>query len=186
MISRLRGILREKEPTQVVIECAGIGFEIRVPLSTSVRLAEPGIETELLIVTEISREGVSLFGFLDESERQMFRLLTAVRGVGPRAGLNLLSRFSPDEIRAVIAQKDVTVLRTVPGIGPKKAQRLLAEMANVAQEVPAPSSMMSDGIRALMSLGLTRREASARLSRLQITPGTTLQELLKQALEQHQ
>ncbi|MEO0079062.1 MAG: Holliday junction branch migration protein RuvA [candidate division WOR-3 bacterium] len=184
MIGRLSGILKEKEPTRVVIDCSGIGFEVHVPLSTSSRLPEPGQETELLIAMDITREGVSLFGFFEEAERRMFRLITSVRGVGPKAALNLLSRLSPDEIGGVIARRDVAVLRTVPGIGPKKIERLLAELEPVTREVSAASSMISDGIAALVSLGLTRKEAVERLGRVKITPGMTLQELLRITLAQ--
>jgi len=164
------------------VECAGIGFELKVPLSTSRRLAEPGQEARLQVVMRVTRSGVDLFGFLDAAERDVFNLLTSVKGIGPKAGLNLLSRFEPQEILDVIAAGRVEVFRTVPGIGPKKADSILKKLQG---EAPAPRQpMLADAQAALMSLGLTRREAQERLSRVQLRPETTLQELLKLCLTQ--
>jgi len=180
VIGSLRGRLLEKEPTLVVVECAGIGFELRVPLSTSGRLPEPGQEVRLLVLMRVTRSGVDLFGFLDRQEREAFSLLTSVKGVGPKAGLNLLSRFSPQEIMDVIAAGRVEVFRTVPGIGPKKADSILKKL-QVESPVPA-QPLLADAQAALMSLGLTRKEARERLSQVQLHPETTLAELLKLCL----
>lgn len=184
MIALLRGTLREKEPTRVVLECQGIGFELGVPLSTSRRLAGTGEPAELLVVTRLTREGVELYGFLDKSERDVFRRLTSVRGIGPKAGLNLLSRFEPDEITSVIARGDVGVIRTVPGIGPKKAQKLMDELKEQTVPAEAAAPLFADAHKALVCLGLTSREARARLEKVKPEPGATLEQLLKQALQE--
>lgn len=184
MIGALRGRLLEKEPTRVVVDCAGIGFELRVPLSTSARLPGPGEETQVLVLMRITRSGVELFGFCDRQERDAFSLLTSVKGIGPKAGLNLLSRFSPQEILELIAAGRVEVFRTVPGIGPKKAESILKKLQG---ETPVPEPMqpmLADAQAALMSLGLTRKEARDRLSRVQLRPETTLAEVLKHCLAQ--
>lgn len=184
MIGALRGRLLEKEPTRVLLDCAGIGFELCVPLSTSRRLGEVGDEVLLLVVMKVTRSGVDLFGFIDRQEREVFELLTSVRGVGPRAGLNLLSRFEPHEVLEVIASGRSEVLRTVPGIGPKKVDSIMMKLQGEASPPRSEQPIAADAETALVSLGLTRREARERLGRVVMRPGTTLQELLRLVLAQ--
>lgn len=184
MIARLRGILVETEPTRVVVDCQGIGIELRVPLSTSRRLAEAGGEVVLLVDTYFTRDSVQFFGFLEKGERDTFRHLTSVKGIGPRAGLNLLSRLSPAEIMSAIATGRVEVMRTVPGIGPKKADSIIKKLQEAVPETQPETPLLADAESALISLGLTRKEARGRLGRIQRSPGMVLQELLKLALAQ--
>lgn len=186
MIARLKGILKEREPTRVVIDCSGLGFELAVPLSTSSRLPDLDGETELLVVTHFTRTGVELFGFADKNERDVFRLLTSVKGIGPKAGLNLLSRFSADEVRSIVSDGRTDVIRTVPGIGPKKAQRIMDELK--AQTAPAEGfgPLFADAHKALVGLGLTHRESRTRLERVKPEAGATLDQVLKQALQEKQ
>ena len=184
MLARLRGILVEKEPTRVVIDCQGIGFGLKVPLSTSRRLAEAGNEVVLHVHTHFTRDGVELFGFMDKDEMIAFQRLTSVSGIGPKAGLNLLSRFSPGEIDSVIATGKTDVLRTVPGIGPTKADNIIRKLQAEAPPPDAGSGLLADAESALVSLGLTHREARDRLRRAGTAENLSLQELLKLALAQ--
>ncbi|MBN2536878.1 Holliday junction branch migration protein RuvA [candidate division WOR-3 bacterium] len=184
MIAVLRGTVARRSPTRVVLDCGGIGFELGVPLSTSNRLGAAGSEATLLVVPRFTQTGLEFYGFLDEDERDVFRLLLSVKGIGPKAGLNILSRFSPDEVRQTIAAGRVGVLETVPGIGPKKAERVLRELAERSVPVEAGSPLLADAEKALVSLGLTRREARARLGRIKTGPETTLPELLRLALRE--
>jgi len=184
MIAQLRGRLREKDPTRLVIDCAGIGFELRVPLSTSRQLPEAGAEVDVAVEPYFTREGLDLYGFATRAERDVFRMLTSVKGIGPRAGLNLLSRFSPDEIREIIAQRRIDVIRTVPGIGPKKADSIFKQLEGAVPESAPASPLLADAEAALVCLGLTRREARERLSRVPAAEAASLQELLKLALAQ--
>ena len=184
MIARLRGVLVEKEPTRVVRECSGSGFELRVPLSTSRSLPDAGQEAWLLVVMRITRSGVDLFGFADSEERDVFNMLTSVKGIGPRAGLNLLSRFAPKEILDVVAGGRIEVIRSVPGIGPKRADSILKKLQGEAPQPSQAQPMLADAASALESLGLSRKEARERLSRVEFKPDMNLQELLKLALAQ--
>ena len=184
MLARLRGVLAEKEPTRVVIDCQGIGFGLRVPLSTSRRLAEVGTEIALRVHTHFTRDGVELFGFIDKEEMTAFQRLTSVSGIGPKAGLNLLSRFGPEEIDSIIATGKADVLRTVPGIGPTKADNIIKKLQAEAPSPEAGSGLLADAEAALVSLGLTHREARERLRRVESAAGVSLQELLKLALAQ--
>jgi Holliday junction DNA helicase RuvA len=184
MLARLRGVLVEKEPTHVVVDCQGIGFGLKVPLSTSRRLAEAGSEVVLCVHTHFTRDGVELFGFIDKEEMTAFQRLTSVSGIGPKAGLNLLSRFTPEEIGSVIATGKADVLRTVPGIGPTKADSIIKKLQAEAPPPEAGSELLTDAESALVSLGLTHREARDRLRRVGAAENLSLQELLKLALAQ--
>ncbi len=182
MIAYLRGMIVEKGPTRLVLDCNGVGYEVGVPLSTSSRVGETGSQVGLQVVTRFTQTGVELYGFLDGKERDVFGMLLSVKGIGPRAGLNFLSRFSPDEILETIASGRVDVVKTVPGIGPKKAERVLSELAEKTASVETSGPLMADAESALVSLGLTRREARNRLQKVLVGDGMTLQALLKQAL----
>jgi Holliday junction DNA helicase RuvA len=184
VISVLRGTIARRSPTRVILDCGGIGFDIGVPLSTSNRLGAAGSEATLLVVSRFTQTGLEFYGFAEEEERDVFRLLLSVKGIGPKAGLNILSRFSPDEVRQTIAAGRVGVLETVPGIGPKRAARVLKDLAERSAPVDAESPLLADAEKALVSLGLTRREARARLGRLKPGPDTTLPELLRLALRE--
>ena len=184
MIALLRGVLVEKEPTRVVVDCQGIGFGLKVPLSTSRRLAEVGAEVALCVHTHFTRERVELFGFLDKEEMTAFQRLTSVSGIGPKAGLNLLSRFAPEEIDSIIVQGKADVLRSVPGIGPTKADNIIKKLQAEAPAPEAGSGLLADAESALVSLGLTHREARERLRRVGSAGSASLQDLLKLALAQ--
>ena len=184
MLARLRGILVEREPTRVVIECQGIGFGLKVPLSTSRRMAEVDSEITLHVHTHFTRDGVELFGFLDKEEMTAFQRLTSVSGIGPKAGLNLLSRFTPAEIDSIIVTGKTEVLRTVPGIGPTKADNIIKKLQAEAPPAEAGSELLADAESALVSLGLTHREARDRLRRAGTVENLSLQELLKLVLAQ--
>ena len=182
MIAFLRGVIVEKRPTRLVLDCSGTGYAVGVPLSTSSRVGEKGSQIELQVVTRFTQTGVELYGFIDTQERDVFRMLLSVKGIGPRAGLNFLSRFSPDEILEAIVSGRTDVVKTVPGIGPKKAERVLSELAEKTAPIEASSPLMADAESALVSLGLTRREARNRLREVTFGEEMSLQAILKQAL----
>ncbi|MBM3321878.1 Holliday junction branch migration protein RuvA [candidate division WOR-3 bacterium] len=184
MISRLRGVVKEKGPTRLVLECAGIGFELWIPLSTARELPEPEHDAEVLVEPRQARDGLVLYGFAAARERDVFRLLTSVSGVGPKAGLNLLSRFTATEIVQFIQQRRADVLRTVPGLGPKKVESILTQLESTTPGPAPSSSLTADAESALQNLGLTRKEARERLARVVMTDEMTLQELLRLALAQ--
>lgn len=204
MIARLRGTLVSKKPTRLLLDTSGIAFEISVPLSTSRALPECGDEATVYVVMHVTRSGVELYGFATEEEKQVFELLTSVKGVGPRATLNLLSRFTPDEITTAINQGKTEPFRSTPGIGPKKVEAILRQLRPGPQlRTPAPSgsgctegekpsvpesrqlrTLINDALTALIALGLSRKEAEQRLAKLKIAPEMGLQELLKQTLAQ--
>jgi Holliday junction DNA helicase RuvA len=182
MIASLSGIIRTKQPTRVMLDVSGIGFELQIPLSTSRKLGEPESPTSLFVQDVFTREGMFLYGFATRDEKDAFNQLTAVKGIGPRAGLNLLSRFEPAEIRAIIADKKIETLETVPGIGPKRAARILGQLQETAPAEVAAEPALESAISALISLGLTRREAVARLEKIPDRAARSLNDLLRLAL----
>jgi holliday junction DNA helicase RuvA len=183
MIAHLNGRLSSKSPTQIVLDVNGIGFEICVPLSTSHRLGDPGTDASVFIQPAFTREGLSFYGFATRDEKDVFNRLTSVKGIGPKAALNLLSRFEPAEINLIIAEKRIATLETVPGIGPKRAASILGRLEDTAQAVTPQDSHIENALSALMSLGLTRREAMSRLDRIPNRSELTLNELLHIALK---
>lgn len=184
MIVSLQGKLLIKEPTRLVVQAGGIGFELKVPLSTSRQMPQPGAEVNILVVMRLTPAGVELFGFADPKEQEVFELLTSVKGVGAKAALNFLSRFEPEEVQAVIAEGREEVLRSVPGIGPKKAAGILRQVDSQLKRPIADSrqQVFTDAVKALLSLGLSRKEAEERVRAIRLLPEMSLEEVLKIAL----
>lgn len=181
MITHLHGRLLDKQPTRVVLDVHGIGFEIGVPLSTSRQLGEPGTDAALHIQSVFPRTGIVLYGFLTLEEKDVFNRVTSVKGIGPKAALNLLSRFEAAEVNEIITGRKLATLETVPGIGPKRAARILGQLEATAT-VPAADSHIESALTALISLGLTRHEAMSRFDRIPNRSELALNDLLRQAL----
>ncbi len=166
MISYIRGILAEKTPARIVIETAGVGYEVLVPLSSYDAL--PRVGDELLIHTHhhVREDVQQLYGFATERERQIFRMLISVSGIGPRLALGILSGASVDGITDAIVREEVEQLTLIPGIGKKTAQRLIVELkGRIAEEeamvvvgggVAAADSSARQAVEALIALGFTR------------------------------
>ncbi len=183
MIVSLQGKLLIKEPTRLVIQAGGIGFELKVPLSTSRKMPQSGAEVNILVVMRLTPAGVELFGFADPKEQEVFELLTSVKGVGAKSALNFLSRFEPEEVQAVLAEGREEVLRSVPGIGPKKATAILKQVESIKKPIAdSRQQIFTDAVKALLSLGLSRKEAEERVRAIRPLPEMSLEEVLKIAL----
>jgi len=128
MIARLEGVLREKTPQAVVIDVNGVGYEVFVPLSTFTELPEAGKTIALRIHTCVREDAIQLYGFASARERDLFELLLRTTGVGPRLAQGILSGMEPGRLLAALADGDVATLRRVPGLGQKKAERLVVEL----------------------------------------------------------
>jgi Holliday junction DNA helicase RuvA len=172
MISRLTGLLAEKSPPHVLVDCNGVGYEVQVPMSTFYNLPELGARVTLLTQFVVREDAQLLYGFLTAGERASFRELTKISGVGPRIALALLSGLSTDELAQAVAAQDVARLIKVPGIGKKTAERLLLELkGKLSPVLSSPgfsvvSAAQSDILQALLALGYTDREAQAVLKQL--------------------
>lgn len=188
MIGRLTGILLEKHPPQVLLDVQGVGYEVDVPMSTFYDLPAIGMQTTLYTHLVIREDIHLLFGFATESERQTFRQLVKISGVGARTALALLSGLSVSDLHHAVATQDSARLIRVPGIGKKTAERLLLELRdkldatviNLDQALSTPSNN-SDILNALLSLGYNDREASWAIK--QVSANATVSDGIRQALQ---
>lgn len=167
MIGRLHGKLIEKNPPQVLVDVGGVGYEVDVPMSTFCNLPAEGSEITLLTHFIVREDAQLLYGFATAAERQTFRALIRISGVGPRIALAVLSGMSTQDLADAVEQGNATLLTRVPGIGKKTAERLVLELkGKLAGSAFAPaggaaSAAQTDILSALMALGYSEREAQA-------------------------
>lgn len=128
MIAHLRGLLAEKAPHQVILDVAGVGYQVAIPLSTYERLPATGEAVHLFTVMQIREDAWLLNGFLTTAEREVFVVLNSVTGVGAKLAMAALSTFAPDALVAALAREDVNLLARIPGIGRRIAMRLVVEL----------------------------------------------------------
>ena len=196
MIVFLDGVLEEKEPTRVVVNVGGVGYEAAIPLSSYDRLPAAGQRVRLLTVPVVREDAHLLFGFTTAAEREAFLQLTSVNGIGPKLGLAVLSGLSVRDLKAAIAAGDVKRLGGISGIGKKTAERLVLEMRDklgkgdlmesiAGGDVPGPKqAKLRDALLALVSLGHKQADAQRMVRDVaaQITLETTLEEILRKVL----
>lgn len=189
MIGRLQGVLLAKQPPAVLVDVQGVGYELEVPMSTFCDL--PPLDSAVVLhVHQVVREDAQLlFGFATLSERNAFRLLLRVAGVGPRLALALLSGFSVGELAAVVARQEAGRLTKVPGVGKKTAERLLLELrdkfadgsfADLAGTPAAPPAPQQDVANALAALGYNEREITRALK--EAPDGLAVEETIRRCL----
>ena len=172
MIGRLHGKLIEKTPPQVLVDVGGVGYEVDVPMSTFCNLPAEGSEITLLTHFIVREDAQLLYGFATAVERQTFRALIRISGVGPRIALAVLSGMSTQDLADAVEQGNATLLTRVPGIGKKTADRLVLELrGKLAGNAFAPtggaaSAAQADILSALMALGYSEREAQASVRAL--------------------
>jgi Holliday junction DNA helicase RuvA len=175
MIGRLRGVVDAIEEGKCLIDVSGVGYVVSCSSRTLSELPNPPAIATLLIETLVREDAISLYGFASLAEREWFRLLTTVQGVGAKVALGMLSAFSPDQLIAAIASQDKTALTRAPGVGPKLAIRILTELRDKAGAmpggetrvagVPAAQGAIADALSALTNLGYRRAEAEVALGR---------------------
>jgi len=187
MIGRIAGMLAEKRPPQIVVMCAGVGYELDVPMSTFYQLPRTGEAVELLTHQVVREDAHLLFGFLTESERSAFRQLLKISGVGPKVALGVLSGLSVEDLSAAVAGEDVGRLTKVPGVGRKTAERLVLELRDKLPAAigkattSAAASASADVANALLALGYNEREAQSAVK--QLSADLPLAEAIRQALK---
>ncbi len=195
MIGRLRGTLLEKRPPWLLLECAGVGYEVEAPMSTFYHLPGVGEEVVLHIHLQVRDDAHLLYGFASEAERGLFRDLLKVSGVGAKMALVVLSGMTAEEFALCIQEGDVARLTSLPGIGKKTAERLIVEMrdrlgeARVAggaslQESAGtqPPDPVADAVSALIALGYKPQEASRQVRALE-TDGLDSETIIRLALK---
>ena len=172
MIGKLTGTLAEKNPPQVLVDCHGVGYEVDVPMSTFYNLPGLGEKVSLLTHFVVREDAQVLFGFGSAGEREAFRQLIKISGVGPRTALAVLSGMSVGDIGQAVTQQDASRLVKIPGIGKKTAERLLLELkGKVGADLGHPAGHVVDDaqadiLQALVALGYSDKEAQAALKPL--------------------
>lgn len=188
MIGRLNGRLIEKNPTDLLIECGGVGYEVKISLNTYSQL---GSEESISVYTKlIVREDAHiLYGFANKEEREMFNHLISVSGIGPNTAMIMLSSLVPDEIAQAIMSEDVPTIQKIKGIGTKTAQRVIIDLkSKVSKMELSTENIFSsnnrnrfDALNALVSLGFDKKSAEKVLDKLD-TGTQSVEELIKEAL----
>lgn len=192
MIGRLRGILLEKQPPELLIETSGVAYEVQASMQTFYQL--PLINQEVILYTHliIREDAHQLYGFYNKQERVLFRALLKVNGVGPKLALTILSSSSPEEFVRCVNQGDTASLVRLPGVGKKTAERLVIEMRDrVSDDFILPSSSNpinsshQDAMSALIALGYKPQEASRALQNI-VSENQSSEELIRLALKRIQ
>ncbi len=196
MISFLQGKLVHKDPTHVVIDVGGVGYQVNISLHTFSNLKDKE-DIKLLTYFHVREDAQILFGFASMAEKQMFQYLISVNGVGPTTALIVLSFLPPEDLRAAILREDVAALQAVKGIGGKTAQRLILELRDKVKkdgiEVNASNGILgfvgntvrSEALSALVTLGIPKPAAEKNIDAVLKKSGSSikLEELIKQALK---
>ncbi len=192
MIARLEGVIVEKSPDAVVLDVNGVGYEVRVPLSTFFELPDEGKTVRLRIHTHVREDALQLFGFSAEIERALFRLLIATSGVGPKLALAILSGLPVGKLVAALRAGDLASLTSIPGVGKKTAERMVLDLREKAlgldvasrPERPAAPDAAAAAESALTNLGYPRAQAERAVRRaLEVAPeGSSLETLIKESL----
>ena len=193
MIYCLSGKILKKNPDSAVISCGGVGYWVQIPSSASGALPPVGGEATLYTVLSVSENDISLYGFASEEQQACFKMLTGVSGVGPKAGLAILSVLTPDRITLAISSGDHKAFTAANGVGPKLAQRITLELkdkvgkglagsAELGQVSAAAQSAggVAQAIGALVSLGYSQSEAAQAVARLDAS--LPVEELIRLAL----
>jgi Holliday junction DNA helicase RuvA len=187
VIGRLTGKLIEKRPPTVVLEVQGVGYEVDVPMSTFYQLPATGDTVTLYTHMVVREDAHLLFGFATDEERQVFRQLVRISGVGARTALAVLSGLSVSELFHAVSNQDGVRLTRIPGIGKKTAERLLLELRDklaagaASAVVGSAAAIRSDAVNALLALGYNEKEAVAALGK--VAPDTSVQDAIRQALK---
>lgn len=191
MIHHLKGRLIEKNPTDVVIDCNGIGYAVHISLNTFARLSESE-SIQLYTHLQVKEDSHTLYGFADKVEREVFRQLISVSGVGASTARTMLSSLEPRQIMEAIASEDVTTLKSVKGIGSKTAQRVILDLKDKIvklfgmDEISSISHNTSreEALSALETLGYTRKQSEKVIDRIvKQEPDATVETLIKLSLK---
>ena len=198
MIGRINGILLAKRAPEILVDVAGVGYEIQVPMTTLFQLPELGSQLLLFTHFVVREDAQQLYGFVEERDRTLFRSLIKVNGVGPRLALTILSGMDAESFVHCVRRDDVATLMQLPGVGKKTAERLLIEMrdrlkdwmldpsrtaSGGAARLPQGPDIVADAERALVALGYKPQEASRAVSAVRDDTIDNSEELIRRALK---
>lgn len=198
MIAYLSGKLLEKHANSAIVDVAGVGYEVSIPLSTFYELGEVGSDVNLRIYTHVREDAIQLYGFNTRRERDLYLKLISVQGVGAKSGISMLSGMNADEIIGAIRSNDLARLKSIPGVGLKTAERLVVELRDKVGELSGTDAgldatsrtvlpkdaVFEDALSALVNLGYQKQAAEKALNTA-ASEGTeiTVQKLLRRGLQ---
>lgn len=194
MIARLQGRIAEKRPDRVTVDVRGVGYDLRIPLSTFYGLGEPGSEAVFRVHTHVREDALTLFGFATALELRVFEQLIGISGIGPRLALAVLSGIEPAELVRAVGRGDVRRLTSIPGIGKKTAERMGLELRDRLPPVldtgpepeagGGPSAARGDLVSALVNLGYVRSSAERAVDVALGAGDDSFEQVLRQALRE--
>ena len=191
MITQIRGRLIEKNPTEVVVDCNGVGYLLNITLNTFSALSK---EENIVLYTHLSirEDAHTLYGFINKVEREVFKLLISVSGVGPGTARTMLSSMTTEDIQQAIASENVKLIQSVKGIGAKTAQRVIVDLKDKVLKtfdigevsIVEDNTNKEEALSALEVLGFARKQADKVISNiLKEMPSATVEQLIKKALK---
>jgi len=186
MIGRLSGLLLDKNPAQLIVDCNGVGYEVSVPMSTFYNLPATGERVTLLTHMVVREDAQLLYGFGTSQERELFRQLIRISGIGARTALAILSGMSVNDLAQAVTLQEVGRLTRIPGIGKKTAERLLLELkgklgAELGTAPGTEGESSNDVLSALLALGYSEKEALLAIK--QVPAGSSVSDGIRQALK---
>lgn len=197
MISYIRGELAALEKDKVVVDVGGVGYGIYMPGQAMALLPPAGSEVKIHTYLNVREDAMQLFGFLTRDDLEIFKLLIGVSGIGPKGGLSILSKLSPDDLRYAVLAGDVKAISSAPGIGKKTAEKLIIELKDkldiadvldhaigndAAPAAQSDSTVQSEAVQALVALGYGSTESLRAVKQVALE-NPTVEDLLKEALK---
>lgn len=192
MIAQIRGTLAQKIPGEIVVDVAGVGYQILIPLNVFYQLPEIGASVSLQIHTHVRDDALQLFGFQDLAEKRIFLLLIGVAGIGPKLAINILSGIPAEELARALKEGDQVRLVGIPGVGRKLAERLIVELKDKfaalspvdagSAKAEIGSQLMQDAVSALVNLGYKKPEAEKMVREVLKNNDRSLENVLKETL----
>lgn len=194
MIAHLRGILIHKTSTELIIECAGVGYLVNVSITSSGDMPEIGEETSIHTLLIPREDSLNLFGFSTIAERELFKLLTSVTGIGPKTALGILSSINVEELRIAVLESNLKVLQKLPGIGKKTAERVVVELKDKVIKIHGVETIIAndasylvkqEALSALLTLGYNKAEAEKAVKKAsnELQFNCTAEELIRLSLK---
>lgn len=193
MIASLQGMLIHKSTDTVIIDTHGVGYGVIVSLGTFYRLPEVGSQVNLIVYMHVAQDAIKLFGFLERREKELFKLLISISGIGPRLAVNILSGISPEDLSRAISEGDLGRLVGIPGVGKKTAERMVFELKDkiptvISGSQPAETTdtaIKDDALSALINLGYKSGAAKEAIEKVYSRKGQNvlLEVLLPESLK---
>jgi Holliday junction DNA helicase RuvA len=195
MFAYIKGVVEEIAQDSIVLDHDGIGYFIYVPSTVLSQLPGKGVEVKIHTYFQVKEDGFSLFGFLSKEELELFKLLISVNGIGPKAGISILSVLSAEDLRFAIASEDDKAIAQAPGVGKKTAQRVIIDLKDKidfvgaveskldAGEKNAISGARNDAILALSSLGYSQTESYKAVAEIENADEMDVESIIKEALK---